>query len=52
MDGSVFQNNVLWKYLWLESVAARDFEGFDELTFVPDIVLWASPWVWKSAKKM
>ena len=27
-----------WKKLWLECVAARDFEGFEELRIVPDIV--------------
>ena len=27
-----------WKNLWLECAAARDFEGFEELCIVPDIV--------------
>jgi hypothetical protein len=30
--------NYDWKKFWLECVAARDFEGFEELLIVPDIV--------------
>ena len=30
--------NSAWKNLWPECVAAMDFEGFEELPIVPDIV--------------
>ena len=41
-----------WKYFWLECVAAKHFEGFDELPIVPDIVVWARLWVWMTPKNV